>query len=140
MAFRYGPERLPTAWFSLPGGRPLHQLSYEADELRRSWKKCSCPIYASGTLKGEFRRKNTERTQWSEAKALVAEWESVGSWSGPLAPVQPAQADPSAAEASPARISIADAMRAYLAIREGAGVAPATLRKHRTFIMRFRQN
>jgi len=24
----------------------------QAEEPRRSWKKCSCPIYASGTLNG----------------------------------------------------------------------------------------
>lgn len=50
-----------------PGGRALHGMTYEADELRRSWKKCPCPIYPSGTLNGQFKRKNTERTAWAEA-------------------------------------------------------------------------
>ena len=27
-----------------PGGRRLHQMTYEADELRRGWRKCPCPI------------------------------------------------------------------------------------------------
>src|SRR5580704_2074554 len=66
-----------------PGGRTLHDMTYEADELRRAWKKCSCPIYASGTLDGQFKRKNTERTTWPEAKAVVAEWETAGSWGAP---------------------------------------------------------
>jgi hypothetical protein len=48
---RYGPE--------CPGGRALHEMTYEADALRRSWRKCSCPIYVSGTLAGAFKRKNT---------------------------------------------------------------------------------
>src|SRR5665213_166632 len=41
-------------------------MTYEADELRRTWKKCFCPIYASGTLTGQFKRKNTERTAWPD--------------------------------------------------------------------------
>ena len=116
-----------------PGGRALHEMTYEADELRRSWKKCSCPIYASGTLNGQFKRKNTERTAWPEAKAIVAEWEAVGSWTGPLKPVEPPTVAPPPADTSPSRITIADAIQAYLAIREGSRIAPATLRKHRTF-------
>jgi site-specific recombinase XerD len=43
-----------------------------------------------------------------------------------------------AADASPPRISIADAIRPYLAVREGAGIAPATVRKHRTFTKKLR--
>jgi hypothetical protein len=57
-----------------PGGRALHEMTYQADELRRNWKKCFCPIYASGTLSGQFKRKNTERTDWAEAKAIVLDW------------------------------------------------------------------
>jgi integrase/recombinase XerD len=116
-----------------PGGRALHDMTYEADELRRNWRKCSCPIYASGTLDGQFKRKNTERAAWSEAKAIVADWETAGTWTGPVKQIEPPSADPPAADSHPSRISIAEAIAAYLAIRSGAGVAPATLRKHRTF-------
>jgi hypothetical protein len=38
------------------GGQLAYERSYEADELRRTLKKCYCPIYASGTLGGTFRR------------------------------------------------------------------------------------
>jgi hypothetical protein len=62
-----------------PGGRKLHEMTYEADELRRSWKKCSYPIYASGTLGGKFKRKNTEQTAWTDAKAIIANWEAARS-------------------------------------------------------------
>jgi hypothetical protein len=65
------------------GGRALHEMTYEADELRRSWKRCFCPIYASGTLAAQFKRKNTERTAWDEAKALVRVWEDAAAWDGP---------------------------------------------------------
>ena len=63
------------------GGRALHAMTYEADELRRTWKRCLCPIYASGTL-GGFKRKNTERANWDEAKALARAWENANSWDG----------------------------------------------------------
>src|ERR1039458_8511715 len=62
------------------GGHPAFKRSYEADELRRKLKKCFCPIYASGTLGGTFRCKNTERTDWDEAKTVVAAWEQAGAW------------------------------------------------------------
>jgi len=117
-----------------PGGRVLHEMTYEADELRRSWKNCSCPIYASGTLAGHFKRKNTERTTWSDAKIVVGNWESSASWGGSVESVDPpvAVAAPTP-DPSTSRLSIADAARAYLSIREGARIAPATLRKYRTF-------
>src|SRR5579862_3551994 len=70
------------------GGHAPHSMSYDADESRRSWKKCSCPIYASGKL-GRFNRKNTERTAWDEAKALARTWEDAGAWDTP-AKAQPA--------------------------------------------------
>src|SRR5690349_10308530 len=114
------------------GGRELHDMSYETDELRRSWKKCCCPIYVSGTLDRRFKRKNTERTNWDEAKALVRVWEDANSWDGPaekLAPVIPAADAP---PPSSARITIADTIEAFLAIRDGSNIAPATLRKYRT--------
>jgi integrase len=108
-------------------------MTYEADELRRSWKKCSCPIYASGALNGQFKRKNTERTVWAEAKAVVAEWEAAGSWGGAVKPTEQPPVSQPPAETTPSQITIADAIQAYLANREGSGIAPATLRKHRTF-------
>jgi integrase/recombinase XerC len=122
-----------------PGGRALHDRSYEADELRRNWKKCLCPIYASGTLSGQFRRKNTERVVWSDAKAVVQEWESTRSWDGSAKPEElPNPVPAPELKPQPARISIADATAAYLAICEGARIAAATLRKYRTFIKQLR--
>jgi len=55
-------------------------MTYGADELRRTWKNCSCPIYASGTLNEDFKRKNTERNAWPEVKTAGAESEAAGSW------------------------------------------------------------
>ncbi len=116
-----------------PGGRSLYEMTYEADELRRSWRKCSCPIYASGTLAGRFKRRNTEKTIWLDAKPLVESWEAGGSWDAPLEsrPLIDV-ADHKAQPRSP-RITIADAIAAFLTIREGDRIAHATLRKYRTF-------
>jgi hypothetical protein len=105
-----------------PGGRALHDMTYEADELRRSWKKHSCPIYASGTLNGQFKRKNTERSAWPDAKAVVAEWEIASSGSGPSEPVQPPPTAVPLDDPPTPRLMIVEAIRSHLAIREGAGM------------------
>ena len=35
-------------------GHPEELRSGEFDERKKGWKRCSCPIFASGTLQGEF--------------------------------------------------------------------------------------
>lgn len=123
-----------------PGGRTLHDMSYDADELRRSWKKCSCPIYASGTLNGRFKRKNTERTSWDDAKAIVSLWEAAGTWDlSP--PAKPLEAPPQPEENLAARaagISIAEATESFLANRQNRGIETSTLVKYRTFVKQLR--
>ena len=119
------------------GGHPAYKRSYEADELRRKLKKCCCPIYASGTLGGTFRRKNTERTDWDEAKTVVAAWEQAGAWEPPVAPPQAALPVP-AETADPERFTIERATKAYLDNREGRGIQPPTFRKYRTMVNQLR--
>jgi integrase/recombinase XerD len=123
-----------------PGGRALHHRTYEGDEFRRGWKKCSCPIYVSGTLAGRFKRKNTDCTSWSDAKEVAAQWECAGSWDDnqKQSDPTPARNEPLDPTAPPPRITINDATSAYLTVCEGAGIAPATLRKHRTFVKQLR--
>ena len=108
-------------------------MTYEADELRRSWKRCSCPIYASGTLAGKFRRGNTEKTIWPEAKPIVENWELGKSWDAPLGYRHAPDPLGPKAELSSPRITIADAIAAFLAIRERDRIVHSTLRKYRTF-------
>jgi hypothetical protein len=113
----------------------LHAMTYEADEHRRNWKNCACPIYASGTIAGKFKRRNTERTAWPGARQIATDWENAGSWLDARSP-QPLQTSAQgvpAAEQGPARITIAEAIAAFLAIREGSEIAPATIRKYKTF-------
>ncbi len=114
-------------------------MSYEADELRRSWKKCSCPIYVSGTLAQTFKRKNTERTGWAEAKAKVGVWEESGTWeqSAPVPATAPPIPDASVAASN--RVTIAAGIASFLAIREGTRIAPSTLRKYKTFTKQLRE-
>ncbi len=113
------------------GGHPEDSRSGQFEEGRRGWKKCACLIHASGTLGGKFNRKQTGKSDWDEAKAVAAVWERAGSWDG-KAEIEPPPA-PMPAPDDPHRITIADAVKVFLSNREGANIAPATLRKYRTF-------
>lgn len=113
-----------------PGGRALHQMTYETDELRRTWKKCSCPIYASGTLNRHFKRKNTEQTSWPEARTIAAGLEAVGCWEGDRSvpsslPWNSGEAVPPTTEG----ITIERAVNAFLA-EQTESSAPNTLKKY----------
>jgi integrase len=109
-------------------GHPEDFRSGQFEEGRRGWKKCGCQIHASGTLNGQFRRKYTGKTDWDEAKAVAAHWEKANAWDG-----VPALPSPLPARSS-SRITITEAAEVFLTHREGANIAPATLRKYRTFI------
>jgi hypothetical protein len=45
-------------------GREHNSCSGEFEERRKGWKQCDCPIFASGTIQGEFKRKSTEVWKW----------------------------------------------------------------------------
>ena len=109
-------------------GHPEEFHSGEFDERKKGWKRCACPIFASGTLSGRSRQ-STGRWEWNDAKAIAQAWERAGAWDG--APSLPAAIPKEPAD--PQRISIADAIRIFLTKCEGARIAPATLRKYRTF-------
>jgi hypothetical protein len=64
------------------GGHAEDSRSGEFEEGRRGWKKCGCLIHISGTLGGQFSRKQTGKTNWEEAKAVAVVWESALSWDG----------------------------------------------------------
>ena len=109
--------------------------SGEFEEGRRGWKKCACLIHASGTLGGKFSRRCTGKSDWDEAKVAAAGWEAARSWdSTPESVPQSPAPDPAAG-----RITIADAMAAFLAVKRGAKIAPSTLRKYETFCKQLRE-
>ncbi len=122
------------------GGHPADSRNYEPEELRRGWKKCHCPIYADGTLGGSFRRKNTKKTSWSDAKSAVAVWESAGTWDASDASVSTTapQSQRTEAPVSNPSTTIQFATDAYLSNRAGRGIAPSTLRKYNTFVKQLR--
>src|SRR5579884_4002478 len=108
----------------------------EFEEGRRGWKKCGCLIHASGTLGRKFNRKQNGKSDWDEAKAVAAVWEEADSWDGkakpePAPPLKPATQE--AGKSTPARVTIVEATKVFLANREGAKIAAARLRKYRTF-------
>ena len=123
------------------GGHPPDSRSYEPEELRRSWKRCHCPIYADGTLGGRFKRRNTKKASWPEAKIVAAEWEARGAWDAPEtpAPAPVLAPDPPPLESSKPSITIQFATDAYLANRAGRDIAPATVRKYKTFVKQLRE-
>jgi integrase len=86
--------------------------SGEFEEGRRGWKKCACLIHVSGTLGRRFSRKQTGKSDWDEAKAVVATWEAAQSWDGVAKIGPPAVAVPAATDA---RITIERAISAFTA-------------------------
>jgi integrase len=64
------------------GGHPEDVRSGEFEEGRRGWKKCGCLIHVSGTLGGKFKRRQTGKASWDEAKAVAAVWEKAQAWDG----------------------------------------------------------
>ena len=114
---------------------PEESRSGEFEERSKKWKRCGCRIYAAGILGGKFRRRYTGKSTWEEAKGVVAVWEAAGSWDGLSKIEEPAAPAP---EPESGRIAIADAIAAFLVIRAGAKIAPATLRKYRTFTKQLR--
>ena len=113
------------------GGHPEDSRTGEFEEGRRGWKRCGCLIHAAGTLGGKFNRKHTGKADWDEAKAAVAVWEQADSWDGKSAP--PPESSTPPPTTSSQRITIADGVKVFLSNLEGAKIAPATMRKYRTF-------
>jgi integrase len=104
------------------GGHKPDSQSYQSDELRPKWRKCGCPIYASGTLNGNPKyRKNTGRVTWEEARAVADAWER-----GEPTPTPPA---PEPKEDKP-RTTIERAIELYMGNRRSRGVRPSTMLKY----------
>jgi hypothetical protein len=102
--------------------KPLTQkISSEFDERRKGRKRCECPITASGTLHGKYRRQSTGAWEWQAALAVVAAWEQAGSWTSPLQRPVVAKEIPSAS-----RITITEATQGFLDKIKSRELAVAT--------------
>jgi integrase len=110
------------------GGHAEDSRSGEFDEGRRGWKRCGCLIHVSGTLGGQFSRKQTGKANWEEEKAVAAVWESARSWDGRTKIEE--SAAPSPDPEAPERLTIERAIQAFTAEFEEYA-APNTQKKYR---------
>jgi hypothetical protein len=99
--------------------------SGEFEERKKGWKRCDCPIFASGTLSGKFRRQTTGQWEWPNAVATARQWEAIGSWTGETPPLVALPAP----ETSPGRTTIAQAVQAFLG-EQAETAAAATQKKY----------
>jgi hypothetical protein len=90
-------------------GHSEESRSGEFEERKKGWKRCDCPIFVSGTLAGKFKRQNTGKTDWVEARALMAQWENIQAWDGSIKDSLPTP------EPQDTRITIVNATDAYIA-------------------------
>jgi len=111
-------------------GLPEDARTGQFEEGRRGWKKCDCVIHAAGTLDRKFSRRQTGSSDWEKASAVAAKWEEAGSWDRETEPSLPEPAPP---PSTSSRMRIDEGIKTYLERREGDGIAPATLRKLKTF-------
>jgi len=99
----------------------------EYDERKKGWKRCDCPIFVSGTLNRKFARQTTGQWEWAHARAIAAKLEASGRWTADPVP------EPSRPPATSERITIGEAVEAFLAKCKNRNIAPNTLAKYRTF-------
>ena len=122
-------------------GLPVDSLTNETDERRRGTKHCQCPIFASGTLNGVFRKLGTKQRDWEAAREAVAPYLAAQSWDlTPPPPLPPPPLPPPTAPAAPAGspgTPIAEAVRQCLAEHEKARSASGTIKKYRLVLGEF---
>jgi integrase len=114
--------------------RPEDSRTGKFEEGRRNWKKCSCQIFASGTLGGKFKRQCTDEWEWAKAEKVAAGWQEAESWpNGPKSPVSVPEAKSSEVSAPQlARKVIREVLEAYLSARKSREITGSTLAKYKT--------
>jgi site-specific recombinase XerD len=111
------------------GGHPHNSRTSEYDERKKGWRRCECPIYASGTLHGNPKRQNTGCWEWEPARTIAAHFDAQGSWSGSRAEPPQQVVQPEA----PPRITIERAIKGFTAEFE-EHAAPNTQKKYRILL------
>lgn len=117
---------------------PVDSYSTEAEERRHNWKKCTCRIYAHGTLNGRFKRLATRARDWEFAKEIVAPYIAAGRWDitpsdpPPLPPTAGPDASPPPAKTS--GLTVADAVKACLKELENCQSADNTIKAYREIL------
>src|SRR6266516_395812 len=92
------------------GGHAFDSRSGEFDERKKTWKRCACLIFTSGTLYGKFSRKSTDTSQWTDARRIADEYQKAGSWTGTLKPAPVAHQT----EPDKTRCTVVDALKAFV--------------------------
>ena len=108
--------------------RPEESRTGEFEERQKGWKKCACIIFVSGSLGGKFKRKQTGKSTWEEARTVVAKWEQAGNWEGVKAP-EPQSVTPTA----PHRVTIERAVKMFLSEHSEIS-APNTQKKYKIIL------
>lgn len=113
-----------------------NSFSTELEERKRGWKRCECPIFASGSLQKKFRRQTTGRWEWDDAKTVAGAFEQAGNWDGAIAPPQP-KTSPSDGK-PPERITVEHAVKVFLA-ELSETIAAGTHKKYRLLLTKFKE-
>jgi site-specific recombinase XerD len=110
--------------------QPLGKLTGETEERKRGAKKCSCSIFASGTLAGDYRKVGTGCSDWDAAIEAVKPFLEAGSWEA--APPVTATPPPVPAPASgTALVPLDDAIRSFFQDLKASHTAEDTMRGYR---------
>ncbi len=116
--------------------RPEDSTTGKFEEGKRRWEKCSCQIFASGTLGGKFKRHCTENWEWDKAEKVADGWQEAGSW--PIGSKQrPGVVEPSAktsevTASQPGRGTVHEVVEAYLSSCKSREIKGSTLAKYKT--------
>jgi hypothetical protein len=100
---------------------------------RRAGSVANAPYSFSGTLQGTFKRQNTGKWEWTEARFVADTWETAAWWT-----TQPGPTPAPQAPAPDARVTVADATEAFLAKSRNRGIAEPTFKKYQTFVKHLR--
>jgi hypothetical protein len=116
--------------------RPEDSRTGKFEEGPRNWKKCSCQIFASGTLGGKFKRQCTENWEWDKAEEVAAAWQKAGSWPDPLkqqaAIVDLETQSPKVTAPQIGRGTVPAVLEAYLSSRKNRDIQGSTFAKYKT--------
>jgi integrase len=119
------------------GKHPAKTFTSETEEHVKGWKRCHCPIVASGTLNRVAKRKATKQTEWAAAAEVMVPYIVAKSWvlpedepptpPAPKAPVPPPQTPAPASD----KVTVKAATEEYIKEHQKAESAPTTLDGHR---------
>lgn len=113
------------------GEHPKQTYSDEYQERKKGWKKCQCPITASGSLGRLASRLATKQTDWEKARQAMAPYIAANSWK-PDGLNPPSPPDPSPEPRTPARdTTVKTAIQAYMDEHREAKSAFNTLKNYR---------